>query len=216
MNIVQLETVSLQDAEMLHPGEILCRHTASVLGSEVTIMYAVDAAEHKRRERVGLTAIEDERDLATLLALPMHDLSAVPSRFLDSAAQLASTREGVVELVTDPDGDVWGQRLADVPVRIVEIRISASRWARAIRTAHLWNGYGRRRIVMTTPLRNEQAAATEASYYGIGLTIQESLGYRDVVEAADYAPRRFTTSRWLVAETVYRQFAHAIRHPRHS
>lgn len=211
MKDVHLEAVALGDAAKLLPGEILCRHTADVFGSRITVTYAVNAEEHARRNQVGTAAIEDERALAMLLALPTDDLAPVPPRFVDVAIDLASHSASTVDIFADPDGDVWARRRVDVPVRVVEIEIASSRWPLAMRAAHRWNGYGPRRIVMARGVPDELAASIEASHYGIGLTIDDGSGARVIIDADTFSPRRFTAARWLFAETVYRQFVDAVR-----
>jgi hypothetical protein len=198
---VQLEALDLRLAAERLVGEELYRHSAKLLSHHVSVTYALDMEEHRRRRRLGLGALMHERTLACLLELPINDLAVVDRRF-------ESLRNGILRdtrlltLIEDPDGHAWGRRLLAVPVRPVQVTISARSWKSAISAAHRWSGYAERVVVLENPRGGQALMATEAAHYGVGLV----LGSNPVVEPRRFSPRRFTPAKWRLAEEIYSQF----------
>jgi len=182
-------------------------HSGVFDGAALTVVYGVDLDEHRRRVGSGVSAIPNEYLLAAAMTLPDDDLAPVPPRF--TAPLTGPEGHTVSAVLADPAGEVWGRRILQPVVEVLEITAEADSWTRGCAVAHEWVGYGPRVVRV-----EEQDAAdwsllmTEASHYGIGIV----RGLQDdrILEPAPFRPRRWTAARWRFSELVYEQFLHLL------
>lgn len=186
-----LETLGLEV-----PGAHAFRHVGSFDGAEVSVSYLVDSAEHTDRQSRAIGAVTDEQLLAGLLSLRPTELIRVERRFARALRE-----SDAATVVTDPEGGLWGQRRLCPPVQVLEIEIEAKSWRAGCAVAHEWAGYAPRVVRVRQPA--EPIELAEASHFGIGLVEPNGL---QLVAPAPYCPRRWSSSRWRLAELVYEQF----------
>lgn len=179
-------------------GPRLFRHRGVVDGVTLTVSYAVDLHEHERRSAMGIGAIVDELLLAGLLSLPVDDLALVDNRFGSSLA--SDSASGLVALVEDPLGGLWGRRHLRCPIEIVELETDVLTWRRGCALVQGWVGYGPRTVHVDRDLSAFEL--TEAAHYGIGVVRD---GER-LLAPGEYRPHRWSSARWRFAELIYGQF----------
>ncbi|UBQ02569.1 hypothetical protein [Curtobacterium sp. TXMA1] len=178
-------------------------HSGVFDGAALTVVYGVDLDEHRRRVRSAVSAVPDEYLLAAAMTLPDDDLAPVPPRF--TAPLTGHEGHTVAAVVADPAGEVWGRRVLQPVVDVLEITAEADSWTRGCAVAHEWVGYGPRVVrVAEQGTADWSMLMTEASHYGIGIVC----GLQDdrVLEPAPFRPRRWTAARWRFSELVYEQF----------
>jgi hypothetical protein len=187
------------DAPDRSVGRNVFRHVGAIDGVTVTLSYALDAAEHDRRQVAGVGALTDEFLLAALVSLPSDDLARVDERFTRVLASPGASQ--VAWISEDPEEGLWGRRLVNCPVEIIQLETELTTWRRGCELVQPWVGYGPRIVHATDEL--DPFELSEAAHYGIGVVHPD--GHR-LLDPGDYRPQRWGSARWRFAELVYEQF----------
>jgi len=168
----------------------------NLLGTPVTAWVALNAAEHRRREAIGLGAVTDPALLDQLLNLPLGIPVDDPVAWAETAAQ----PDGVIR--RRPDGRTVTRQL-DSPLYIEAVVVAAAPGGdlRAVQDASLFASYCHRWVAAARPAVAE-AAVLEAKLCGVGL-----LGRSGEVLLRAGAPVDPITDgwTWTMREKAYRR-----------
>ncbi|GAA4623744.1 hypothetical protein GCM10023196_021150 [Actinoallomurus vinaceus] len=163
-------------------------------GVDVTMAYAPDEAEQRRRAAVGLTGVTRVDLLDVLLGLPAG--GRVPWEAL-SAKEIRAVRElpaGCADLT--PAGVV---RLLRRPVRAELAIVRAMSWRSGLDRAGRFGAYCARLVSLPSLPANLDEARAEADYWGVGL----AAGTQVVVPPEPFRDRAHTPAGWVFAEELH-------------
>jgi hypothetical protein len=168
----------------------------NLLGTRVTAWAALNDAEHRRREAIGLGAVIDLALLDQLLNLPLGIPIDDPVMWAETAAQ----PEGVI--CRGPDGRTVIRQL-ESPLYIEAVVVAAAPGGdlRAVQDASLFAAYCHRWVAAARSTVAE-AAVLEAKLCGVGLLAQSG----EVLLSAGAPVESLTDGwTWAMREKVYRR-----------
>ncbi|MEV0405791.1 hypothetical protein [Actinoallomurus sp. NPDC050550] len=163
-------------------------------GVDVTMAYAPDEAEQRRRAAVGLTGVTRVDLLDVLLGLPAG--GTVPWEAL-SAKEIRAIRElpaGCADLT--PAGVV---RLLRRPLRAELAIVQAVSWRSGLDRAGRFGAYCARMVVLPGLPADLDEARAEADYWGVGLVA----GARVVVPPEPFRDRAHAPAGWAFTEELH-------------
>jgi hypothetical protein len=163
---------------------------------------SIDLLEHERRAAVGAAGqpLGGVWVLEALLALP--EQVSVPVDHVDPAilAQVKKSPQALAYPASDAVCRV-GRPAATAGL----VSIPTDNWRRGVQQAHRLAPYCARRIVLATEPRRPGLMLLEASYWGIGVMIQDCRVEREVLAPAPFVPTRYTGAAWSFDEILYSQ-----------
>ncbi|MGF7234997.1 MAG: hypothetical protein ACQSGP_08565 [Frankia sp.] len=166
-----------------------------LLGTVVDAAIAVDVAEHRRRQTVGLGGVAHPRLLRRLLGVPTQEQVEDPLLHAETSLLPA----GLVE--RDEGSGV--RRLLRPPLRIAAVAVRARREAghRQVRAASLFAGFSPRWVVAERP-RVDPSVVVAAAVYDVGIATH-SPAPDVVVQAGPPRTQAAPEWAWCLAEQVY-------------
>lgn len=163
---------------------------------------SIDLLEHDRRAAVGAAGrpLGGVWVLDALLTLP--EQVSVPVDHVDPAilAQVTKSPHALAYPVSDAVCRV-GRPAATARL----VSIPTDNWRRGVQQAHRLAPYCARRIILATEPRRLGLMLLEASYWGIGVMIQDGRAEREVLAPAAFIPTRYTGAAWSFDEILYSQ-----------
>lgn len=170
-------------------------------GHPVWLVYRRDEHEWTRRERHGVGAVEDLGTLALLMDLPAG--LPVPSGELHPADQRLLRRlpAGVLR----HDTGMVVRDLISVLTPLMAI-VPARTWDDGADTASRFAVYCARLVLLPEPPADPLLVLSDASLYGIGVTVAGTTGpARVLVESTVATDMRCTPAGWAFSEQIYTQ-----------
>ncbi|PBC71160.1 hypothetical protein BX265_5749 [Streptomyces sp. TLI_235] len=169
----------------------------SVLGSRALLLYRVDETEHRRRQAAGSEPLDSIPALERLLGLPVG--LPVPVGSLPEQAGIRDLPRGAVEW----DADLVTRR-AVRPLAVDLAVVRAAGWRTGLERAGRFAPFCRRAVLLDeVPRAGRDETLAEASFYGIGVLVDEPDGIRIALEPEAYRPQRHTAAAWHFVEELY-------------
>lgn len=193
---------------MTDPTESLRLRISSVriFNTRALLTLRINEPERRRREQLGLGALTRLDTLNGLLGLPldlpvaMADLTARERKLVDRLAY------GVVEL----DGETLTRRAKPV-VAVQRAAVYAQSWQAGLVNAGKFAPYCERLMILRKEPPDD--ACLEASYYGVGVTVQTATGLRELLPPEPWIQHLVTPAGWWFTEEAYRQSFKSERPP---
>jgi hypothetical protein len=180
---------------LTEPGTHLVRNAARLSDGRADALVAVHAAEHGRRQAVGLGAVLDLPLLDTLTTLP-HGLP-LPLDGLGERDQrrIAATPPGVIDRATTRVA-----RLLEPALEVRSVYVSSGPWPTRLRRAASFSRFAPCMITLAREPTTEQLVG--ADFFGIGVVgIGPLLGRHFLEPSAP--PPSFSAVHWLFRERAY-------------
>ena len=175
---------------------VLTASAVRLRGLDVVIDLRVDGAELalRRVHALGL-CLTDVAALGALLQIPT--LSSTPLVALPAAARHVARRwPRVIEQV---GGDRVRRRVS--PIAYVEmVTLVTSHWRKGMREIGRFAPYSARLLQLPAEPSDLDLLCMEATYWGVGVRIESSGAWHDVVHPAPFTPARYTGASWAFAE----------------
>lgn len=164
------------------------------------MLYRRDIAEHQRRQRRSLGALDDMGLLDMLMDLPSGLPVDVQSLHEAERRRIRGLPQGVVEC-----SQASVVRLAVPPVSPVLVMVTSTDWDRGLERASRFASYCPRMLVTRRLPPTADVALSEASWYGIGVVAGEPGALETYVEAEPLEDWQPTPAWWQFCERVYGQ-----------
>lgn len=169
----------------------------SVLGTRALLLYRVDEAERRRRQAVGAERLDSIPALECLLGLPIG--LPVPVGSLPDQTDVRDLPRGAVEWDTD-----LVTRRAVRPLAVDLAIVRAAGWRTGLERAGRFAPFCRRALLLDeVPHARLDEILAEATFYGIGVLVNEPDGIRIALEPEAYRPQRHTAAAWHFVEELY-------------
>lgn len=162
----------------------------------------IDTVEHQRRQAAGQAGrvLGGMGILDALLQLP--EQVNVRLDQIDPAV-LAEARRSAAAL-DFPSADTV-RRVGRPAASAALFTLTTSDWRRGLAQLHRLAAYCPRRLYLTTLPRSVGLLRLEASYWGIGVTLQRSGGDEELLVPGQYSPSRYSGAAWAFDEALYAQ-----------
>lgn len=176
--------------------------SVNLRGLDVLVDVHVDVAELERREAQGLShdlGVQDAAALGALLQIPAH--LSVPMRTLSAPVRTAVRRHTrLVERL--PGGRV--RRRVSPGATVEMVTLPTSRWRTGLRSIGRFAPYSSRRLLLSIEPVDVDLLVMEATFWGVGVSLESSAGSHDLVLPAPFEPARYTGASWVFAEQAMR------------
>jgi len=166
------------------------------------LRYVLCQKEDARRKALTLGPIADIGLLSAALTLPKTAIGPVKRQVERMAHDLVGA--GLVTLIHDVDGDLWGNRIGDVPLTPIEAVVRAGTLLSGFHRSEPLAGYVGRTVLVPSSVHLPMEQLVEAELYGIGVRRGKSVDASElVVPPGIVAPNRVTPEWWDFCERMY-------------
>jgi len=168
--------------------------SARWFGSTARMGFTIDGEEELRRRDTDCGAVTKPDLLAALLALPVG--VRIPRDLISNT--MLRTIESAPECAVEVDFQGVTRLLAPVAVPRVAV-VEERNWSIALDRAARFAPFCERMIAIDSMPSSGDELIFEARLYGIGVLVGSEL----VLPPAPYEDRRYSPSRWLLAERIF-------------
>lgn len=175
---------------------LLTASAVRLRGLDVVIDLQVDGAELAFRRVHALDlCLTDVAALGALLQIPA--LASTPLVALPAAARNVARRWP--RLVEEVDGDRVRRRVSPI-AHVDMVTLFTSRWRKGLREIGRFAPYSARLLQLPAEPSDLDMLCMEATYWGVGVRLESSKGWHEVVHPAPFTPARYTGASWVFAE----------------
>lgn len=171
---------------------------ARLRGLDVLLEFHVDDAELERRRS---HSVQPHATAATTLASLLHIpvMASVPVATLPGAVQTVARRHS--QYVEFTDGTLVRRRVSPIG-HVTMVTVPSRHWRKALRDVGRFAPYTARRLLLSAEPTDLDVLRMEATYWGVGVRLEQPEGWHDVVHPAPFTPERFTGASWAFAEAA--------------